>query len=137
MFMDQILKWQATHGWSQPHLINKYLGWQPYLNSGAGFGFPLPVILTLVLSGAILAILIFILFRLIYSAPNPATRDATIAVVYILSGALSNFIDRLFFLHTIDYLFILTGFINLGDILIVSGLALYFVRLSKLKNQNS
>jgi len=41
------------------------------------------------------------------------------------AGALSNLIDRVVYGHTVDYILIFTGIINLADVLIVVGIVGY------------
>ena len=121
LLLDQFLKYQSLHDWSQTHSANKFLGWQPFLNPGVAFGIPLPNIITVIFS-------IFVLIILIYLVTKKSSTVSWItALILIISGALSNLIDRLMYAHTIDYLLILTGIINLADILIVLGFILFFI----------
>ena len=122
LLLDQFLKWQTTHNWNQAKLINKYFGWQPFLNSGAAFSLPMPNWLVLILSFPIIALVTFLLIR-----ERRKTYNFLVWTL-ILTGAISNFFDRLFYQYVIDYFAFITGIINLGDILIVSGLILYLLR---------
>lgn len=122
LLLDQFLKWQTTHSWSHAKLINKYFGWQPFLNSGAAFSLPVPNWLILILS---LPIIILVFFLLIKEGKQ---NYLFFTWALILAGAVSNFCDRLFYGHVIDYFAFFTGVINLGDILIVVGLSLYLLK---------
>jgi lipoprotein signal peptidase len=46
LFVDRFFKWQAFHGWNEPHLISRFLGWYPFLNRGIAFSIPLPMFVT-------------------------------------------------------------------------------------------
>lgn len=122
LLLDQFLKWQATHSWNQTKLISKYFGWQPFINPGAAFSLPLPNWLILALSLPIIFLIIFLLSK--------EYKQNYLCLIWalILTGAISNFFDRLFYRHVIDYFALITGVINLGDVLIVTGLVLYLLR---------
>ena len=49
----------------------------------------------------------------------------------VFTGALSNLIDRMVYGYTVDYFLILTGVINLADVMIVAGFVIYFVDRKK------
>ncbi|KKP59502.1 MAG: Lipoprotein signal peptidase [Candidatus Magasanikbacteria bacterium GW2011_GWC2_34_16] len=127
--LDQSLKWQALHNWNTSHLINKYFGWQPFLNSGIAFGIPLP-------SWLIILITIPIIFLLIYLLIKNKNIFYTVAYLLIILGAISNLADRLLYNNTVDYLQILTGVINLGDVMIVFGFVIYICNLKKLNSKD-
>ncbi len=129
LLLDQFLKSQATHNWSQTKLINKYFGWQPFLNSGAAFSLPVPNWLIIILSLPIIALVIFLLIKERHKTYN------FLIWVLILTGAISNFFDRIFYGHVIDYLAFITGVINLGDVLIVIGLGLYLLNWKNINDR--
>lgn len=121
--LDQFLKWQSLHNWSEAHLLHKFLGWQPFLNSGVAFGLPLPNIFQIIFSIIIITIISYIFFNL----PKQKTLFIThFSLLLIIIGAISNLIDRIIYQNTMDYLLILTGIINLADIMIVIGFILFF-----------
>jgi len=127
LFLDQFLKWQATHAWIQPQLINPYLGWQLYLNPGVAFSLPLANWLVIVLTIPMILFIAF-LFARSFSKNNLFEFAAWSTVLF---GAISNLSDRIFYHHVIDYFLIATGIINIGDALIVAGLALFLFSLKK------
>jgi len=54
-----------------------------------------------------------------------------ISLGLILFGALSNYIDRVLFGATIDYIRLFTAVINLADVMIVGGVGLLLVKSYK------
>ncbi|HLD60565.1 MAG TPA: signal peptidase II [Patescibacteria group bacterium] len=128
---DQFLKWQALHGWQVPKVWRGVVGWQPFLNPGVAFGIPIPNFLVLLFTVPIIAILIFLLQQqLSRLAPPSGTKAGTFtALLLVLTGAVSNLIDRFTFAHTIDYILVFTAVINLADVLIVVGFVVYLISL--------
>ncbi len=128
LLCDQFLKWQTTHAWAEPHLLDRYFGWFPFQNPGVAFSIPLPNSFIVAITFPILFIFIFLLYKEL--ARQKATGEnrllSTVALSAIVTGALSNFIDRIRFHHTVDYLLIGTGVINVADVLIVVGFVIYF-----------
>lgn len=130
--IDRFLKWAALHIWSQSNLVNTYFGWKPFLNPGIAFGIPIPNKLVILITFPILGILLssgwsqlkkLALKPLSFREPS---LQSLLGLVLIFFGALSNLIDRIAIQHTVDYLLIFTGIINLADVLIVTGFVLYF-----------
>lgn len=101
------------------HLIGRYFGWHPYFNSGIGFGLPVPRLATITITFVILALLLYIFFREINTRPVSIVRLFFLSVV--IGGALSNWWDRIIFHNTVDYIFLVTGYFNIADVLIVIG----------------
>lgn len=129
ILLDQLLKWQATHGWHQAHLINRFLGWDPFLNPGIAFGLPLPTPLILGITFPILIMLTLLIARRWKTFTERPLE--LLAFIFLFSGALSNGIDRLIYRHTIDYLRIFFSIFNVADVLIVLGFMLYFLQTQK------
>ncbi|MDD4477082.1 MAG: signal peptidase II [Patescibacteria group bacterium] len=130
LFLDRFLKWQAANGWTEKKLINEYLGWQPYFNSGIAFGLPMTAWLILVLSAIIISLIIYFIYLNLKTA-NTSSRLVSFSLSLALAGALSNFFDRLVYGHTVDYLSVFTSIFNLADILIVMGFLIYFYLSSR------
>ena len=140
LFCDQFLKWQTLHSWNQTKLIFNNFGWYPFLNPGVAFGIPIPNFIVLSVT---FPILIFILYTFISKIKqekilvggtfSKKNNYLIYSLVFIFTGALSNFIDRLRIKHTIDYLLVLTSVINLADLLIVIGFFIYFKFILKNK----
>lgn len=129
LLLDQFLKWQATHNHPQPRLINAYLGWEPFINQGIAFGLPLSNWLIILLTIPMIILVGYLLLK--------SCREQKLFLLLgwslILMGAISNLIDRLIYGYVVDYLAVLTGVINIGDVMIVAGLAIYLLALKTKK----
>lgn len=128
---DQFLKWQTAHAWSKTYLVGRYFGWMPFQNPGVAFSIPLPNFFIILITIPIIFVFIYLLgkefWRQKITGENRIFSLAALAT--ILTGALSNLLDRVLFKHTVDYLLVGTGVINLADVLIVAGFILYFSSL--------
>ncbi len=131
LLLDQLLKWAAVNVWQKNILLNKFFGWRPYLNSDAAFGLPVPSWIIVALSVIVIALFIFLLC---HAEAMPKQDEGGIchnynnlqiffSLTFATAGALSNLIDRVLWGHTIDYILIFTGIINLADVLIFVGIA--------------
>lgn len=131
LFTDQLLKYLArTHQTFSYYLGTKWLGWEYFANTGVAFSIPLPSLITTLITPVIIVILFIAWYR------NRNKQGLFhFGIALIIFGAISNFTDRLFFGATIDYLRILTGVINLADIMIVSGGLLLIIN-SKYVHEN-
>jgi len=123
--LDQFLKWQSLHNWSETNLLHKFFGWQPFLNSGVAFGLPFPNILQIIFSVIIIIIISYIFLNLT-SLNTKKLYLTQYSLLLIIVGAMSNLIDRTIHQNTVDYFLILTGIINIADIMIVVGFVLFF-----------
>src|SRR3989338_7946950 len=134
LLADQFLKWQALHGWREPALLHRFFGWSPFLNPGIAFGLPVPNWLVISLSIPIIGLIFYLSWKM-YDGGE--LRQAW-AFALIFTGALSNFIDRVTYQNTVDYLRLFTGVINLADVLIVVGFAMYLIKQEnkKARKQN-
>ncbi|MBI4427318.1 MAG: signal peptidase II [Candidatus Magasanikbacteria bacterium] len=120
LLVDQLLKFFARSNQDfEYHIIGKWLGWEYMANPGIAFSLPFPNWLLVLITPLIIFGLVVWLIKLF--ADKAADCYLLIANCLIISGALSNFIDRVLFSATIDYLRILTGVINLADVMIVVG----------------
>jgi len=124
LLTDQILKWQATHSWTVPNLISPYFGWQLFLNKGVAFGLPLSNSLTIIITLPMIG-LIGYLFLKELSKKDLFTPNLLLAWSLVFAGAVSNLLDRIIYHQVIDYFLIGTALINISDMLIVGGLAIY------------
>lgn len=123
LFLDQILKWLANnHPNFFYYIFSPWLGWEFYKNKGIAFGIPVPQSLIIFLTPILLIFLIY------FSSTKRGQLKLKhhIGMSLLASGAISNFIDRVLFEYTIDYLRIFTSVINLADILIVIGILVTF-----------
>ncbi|MBI5222008.1 MAG: signal peptidase II [Candidatus Magasanikbacteria bacterium] len=123
LFVDQVLKWLAR---SNPdfeyYVVGKWLGWEYMANSGIAFSLPFPNWLLVLITPLIIFGLVIWAIRHISRNTYHITHITYhISLILVISGALSNFIDRILFSATIDYLRVLTGVINLADVAIVVG----------------
>ncbi len=90
-----------------------------FANTGIAFSLPLPREITLVLTGGIL------LLALRYIVHHQPSREH-LGITALFLGSLSNFGDRILTASTTDYLiFFQTSAINIADILILFGIAIF------------
>ncbi|MEK7213453.1 MAG: signal peptidase II [Patescibacteria group bacterium] len=127
LLLDQFLKSQAINAWTAPKYLFSFFGWYPYFNPGIGFGLPVPQGFIIILTIIILALIAYHLYKQIKSDGQTKSFIIQYSLFSILTGAVSNLIDRLTYHHTVDYIFAFTGYINLADILIVAGFVVYLV----------
>ena len=120
LFLDQILKYFArTNPDFSYYLLKPWLGWEYFTNPGIAFSLPFSNTLLIILT----PLIILALFIILTKQKKPSLYFV-LGLQLIITGAISNLIDRVLFSITIDYLRILTGIINLADILIMSGVLL-------------
>lgn len=161
LIVDRFFKYQSLHDWSTPNLTNKYLGWMPYLNPGIGFGLPVPNVIIIILTIPIIILVGYLIFnsKKINNKQLPPKADQPMAettnkhnntptiqqfnnltissfiihnsLFIILLGALSNFVDRVIYHHTVDYLLTLTSLYNLADVMIVAGFVIYLFAINQ------
>jgi len=127
LLTDQFLKWQAIHNWTKPNLIFPYFGWQVFLNKNAAFGLPIANGLVIALTIPIALLIGYVFFQELkkeYFSPI-----LLLAWSLLLAGGISNLIDRIFYGQVIDYFLIGTAIINIGDIMIATGLGLFLLSL--------
>jgi signal peptidase II len=130
--LDQVLKYFSyTFPQSARYIVEPWLGWEYFGNPGIAFGIMLPNWIVLVGTPLLLGVL-FSVFK-----KNISFLYAHIGFVFIVCGALSNYIDRLFFGVTIDYFRIGTSIINLADVMIVTGLLNLIITPEKKKDEDS
>jgi signal peptidase II len=136
--IDQFLKWQSLHTWSEPRLLHRFFGWDPFLNPGIAFSIPVPSAVIILLSVPVIFFILYILLskkRFWSKHVSTNSEHLRIPLIFILTGAVSNLIDRVLYHNTVDYLLVFTGVINIADVLIVVGFLLYFKNSLKPKDQ--
>jgi len=117
--LDQVLKYTARTNPEISYVWKKFIGWEYFANPGIAFSIPIPNSIIIFLTPLIILALSIILIR------NKTTNIHLHAgIVFIILGAVSNFVDRVLFDITIDYLRIFTSVINLADLMIVVGVIL-------------
>lgn len=115
--LDRILKIMADSFFNEPKLFLSWLGWMPHYNSGIAFGIIIPKIVI------ILASIIFFC-ALAYYYSHAKNEFIIIGLIFLSLGALSNFADRIFYGHTIDYFLVAISMFNLADALIIAGVGI-------------
>ena len=126
IYIDRWFKWQSLHDWSLSVLINSKLGWLPFLNDGVAFGLPVPMAWVKFITVPLIVGMGYFMAREYRRGPN-MSEWKLIGFMAVISGAVSNLVDRLVYNKTIDYILIFTGVINLADVIIIAGfLLLYF-----------
>jgi len=144
IFFDQVTKeWAQTslQGASPIKIIDNFLQMNYITNKGASFGilqgkFTLFVIATIVILIAIL--FIFIMNRNI-------SKAGRISLLFIFSGAIGNFIDRIRFRYVIDFIDVNFGSLydfpifNIADCFVVVGtfLLLILILTNKFENRKN
>jgi signal peptidase II len=133
VFLDQILKHYARNNpqitW---YILKPWLGWEYFNNPGVAFSLPIPQwIILSITPGALLLIILFCVHS--YSAKQ---NTYAFASLLIFCGALSNYIDRVIFGVTIDYIRIATGVINIADVLITVGIIIFLLTKTSLKKES-
>ena len=120
LLLDQVLKYFARLNPDFSFYVwNNWLGWEYLENLGVAFSLPMPNWILILATPLILLGLFIFLYR-----KKSKTNLFYLSLFLIIAGAISNYIDRVLFEVTIDYLRILTGVINLADVMIVVGVGL-------------
>ena len=119
LLLDQLLKYLTRTELDTPrYLIKPWLGLEYFGNPGIAFSLPIP-------NAAIVVATPLIILGLALLLVNKQRHPIfSCGLTLILAGAVSNFIDRVIFGVTIDYLRVLTGVLNLADVAIVTGAVL-------------
>lgn len=123
LLLDQLFKYFARANADFSYYLWKpWLGWEYYANSGIAFSIPCPNWLIILFTPLIILGLIILLFK----SPKPASYH--LSFIFIISGALSNYLDRILFSATIDYWRFFTGVINLADAMIAGGVVMLIIK---------
>lgn len=127
---DQILKYFARINPNFSYYIWKpWLGWEVFFNNGIAFSLPFPNWLIILITPALLLLLF------VWAREKKRGMWFQFGVCLIIAGAISNFVDRVLWGATIDYLRVLTGVINLADCMIVVGAGTVLLNVKKLDKQ--
>ena len=124
--LDRIFKIAADSFLDQPKFLLPWLGWMPHHNPGIAFGIIIPKIIIIIASIIFFGVLTYFYCR----AKN---EFIIIGLIFVILGALSNFADRIFYGHAIDYFLVTISMFNLADVLIVvgTGFILFFEFVKK------
>lgn len=126
LLLDQGLKFLArTNQGFQWTVFDGWLGWEYLANPGVAFGLPIPNTIILFITPLIL----LGLFTLYGKKKRSPWYSA--GLFLIVFGAVSNYIDRILFGVTIDYLRFFTSIINIADVMIVLGAGLLIMNEGK------
>lgn len=117
--LDRLFKYFAFTNQEFSFVWKTIIGWEFYANNGIAFNIPFPNLILLVFT----PIIIFALFVYYLGLHNKNTLHK-FAIILIILGAASNFVDRILFGITIDYFKLLTAVINLADAMIIIGVLL-------------
>lgn len=128
--VDQALKNLAlTHQTFRWYVLNPWLGWEFFSNHGIAFSLAVPQAVTIIITPPVILVLWgFLLRKKVFSS------ELFLAGVLITAGAISNYLDRLFWHSTVDYVRILFSVINLADVVIICGAFLLWKNHQKIKN---
>lgn len=130
LLLDRILKLKAILDKGPTDIAdNQLFGWQPFYNYGIALGIQLPQWVTISLT-----IGIIILLATLFYKTNRSTDQFSLAL--IITGAISNLYDRIFFGYTVDYFRFFTSIINLADIYVVAGFIIYLLQWRDAKTQS-
>lgn len=130
LLADQVLKYFARTSPDFTYYIWKpWLGWELFLNNGIAFSLPFPNWLIILIT-PVLLLLLFMWVRGPFDGAQGKKKRGMwfqFGVCLVVTGAISNFVDRVLWGATVDYLRVLTGVINLADVVIVVGAGLILV----------
>ncbi len=122
LLIDQTIKYfMRTNPNFSFYLLKPWLGLEFFQNPGIAFSIPLQNSLIIFLTPFI------ILYLIVWLQKQRNKPDVFLKItgsILIISGAVSNYVDRILFNYTIDYLRILNSVINLADISIILGVML-------------
>lgn len=123
IFCDLFLKYLAVNflplgGF---YLFDNWLGLELFYNKYIAFSIPIPLYLLFFLNISIIMVIVYLFFKKM-KEKNGWVSYELLAMVFLLSGALANLIDRLYNGFVIDYV-VIGGFpvFNLADIMVVGG----------------
>lgn len=118
---DQVVKWLALQLSSDGFdLIPSFLRFELHLNPGVLFVIPLPNLLVILTSLAVLVLILVLLIR----SDRADNESAVWHYALIFGGGVSNLIDRFRLGASIDYVTLdgpIIPYFNLGDIMIAVG----------------
>ena len=123
---DLWLRYMSVVSWNKIFAYKNLFGWYPATNSGIAFGIEIPPHVMLILTIVFLGLMVWV-FRLHKS------RDMAIiaSLLFIFSGALLNFFDRVISGSVHDYFLLLTSNFNIADVFIVFGAAAIILKTYK------
>lgn len=116
---DRMCKFIAVAYPGPYYVLSPYIGFELYQNPGVAFSVPIAASVMVWLSPLLLFFLWYLFLRL------PQGTLARFGFALIMTGAVSNYIDRMMVGYTIDYIRVFTAVLNLADVAIVVGVLLW------------
>ncbi len=110
--------------------VTKKIPESVFLNYNFAFSLPLPVWLMFFIYAAVL----FFIFKYLWSHITFLKNFEIIAWVFILSGAISNIVERILLGYVRDWIYIWTGVFNLADIYIILGILFLILNHKNVSN---
>lgn len=128
LLLDRATKYAALHYLPDGGLLWRWGGMVGIKNTGIAFSFPLPVILLII----ILALAVISICTWLYLHWSSGNTRQVRGMLLILTGALSNIIDRLWYGGVVDIFYLpFWATFNLADVGIVIGAGLVVFKKTK------
>jgi signal peptidase II len=131
VFLDEFIKKNVVDWYSEKEIsaIPNVLSISVHKNYGIAFDIPFKLPVVILLTVAIILVLLNVAIK-----NWSKYQSLTLASGMIILGALGNLFDRIYYGFTVDYLiFFERSAINLSDIIIVTGVVLFFFSGKRLK----
>jgi lipoprotein signal peptidase len=112
--------------------VTKFYANRVFLNSVFAFSLPLPLPVIYLIY---FCVIFFIVRHLLAHYKNFSYLQRLFWLL-VLSGAVSNILERIFFGYVRDWIYISSGIFNLADFYIILGIILLFVKQYNEKNEN-
>lgn len=110
--------------------VTKKIPESVFLNYNFAFSLPLPVWLMFLIYAAVL----FFIFKYLWSHITFLKNFEIIAWVFVLTGAISNIVERILLGYVRDWIYIWTGVFNLADIYIILGILFLILNHKNVSN---
>lgn len=128
--VDRITKLFALNHWREEYVINAFMSLQTTLNKGISWGIlnlPHRFLFILITSG----IIVFTVFLMLIAFRRYRERRSIIGEVLVITGSLSNIVDRFLYGGVVDFIDIHVGqwiwpSFNIADACIVAGVFIMF-----------
>jgi lipoprotein signal peptidase len=105
-------------------MLFEQMGWPIFLNDRFAFSLNVATPIMYVIYIVVLTLVCIFLYR----KWQELTNLLRWAFALILAGGVSNVLERMWFGHVTDYIFILNGVLNLADVMIIVGAVLVLSR---------
>lgn len=125
--VDRVFKFFSNGAWLNDRVFGGFIGWHPFSNEGIAFGIPINNWLIIAISIPLIIFVIYLLFK--------ESGMIRCGLWLIFFGAISNFFDRAYYQHTVDYFLVWISIFNLADILIVAGVLMCLIAYRNTKGR--